>query len=91
LIKSRERRTDPVKRQRLAFYSSKAWRDCRAAYLAEHPLCVECLKQKLYVQATVVDHIVERKQGGDDFDWSNLQAMCNRHHNIKTRRDGGAW
>lgn len=25
-----------------AFYNSKAWQDCRRAYLSEHPYCERC-------------------------------------------------
>lgn len=88
---SRERRSDPVKRKQLAFYSSKEWRECRAAYLAEYPLCVECSKAGIVTSATVVDHVTEIKAGGDKLDWSNLQSMCKPHHDRKTRHDGGSW
>jgi 5-methylcytosine-specific restriction endonuclease McrA len=82
-----ERRSDPVKRQRLAFYSSVEWRECRAAYLAEYPLCEKCITLELIVGATVVDHKIEIKAGGAPLDWSNLQSLCKPHHDSKTGQD----
>jgi 5-methylcytosine-specific restriction protein A len=87
----RERRSDPIKRQRLAFYSSTAWRACRAAYLGEHPLCVDCEALGRLVSATVVDHKIEIKVGGAALDWSNLQSLCKPHHDSKTGRDNASW
>jgi 5-methylcytosine-specific restriction protein A len=88
---NRERQANPVKRQRNAFYDSKAWRDLRAWQLAEHPLCAHCELAGLLVSATVADHIIERKNGGAELDSDNLQSLCASCHGKKTRRDGGAW
>ena len=63
-----------------------AWRRARKHYLEAHPLCVECMKEGKYVQATDVDHIVPHR--GDPvlfWDRGNWQALCHRHHSIKTR------
>jgi len=87
----RQRREDPVKRRALAFYSSKAWREARAVWLADHPLCVDCMADKRLVAATVVDHIVEINAGGAMLDPDNFQSLCHTCHSKKTRRDGGAW
>ncbi len=66
----------------------KAWQKARANYLASHPLCVECMKEGRYEKATDVDHIVphrgDRKLFWDEGNW---QALCHRHHSIKTRRE----
>jgi 5-methylcytosine-specific restriction protein A len=80
------------------FYSSRAWRKTRAAFLALHPLCCECA-EKLMVTAsgsvvpvatpaTVVDHLVEIKEDpslAHDFD--NLRPLCTSCHNTKTGRN----
>ena len=61
------------------------WRKLRAAYLRRHPLCVKCLAEGRYVQATVVDHIVPHR--GDPqrmWDVSNWQALCKPCHDRKT-------
>lgn len=35
----------------------------------------------------MVDHKVRILDGGDKFDWSNLQAMCNKCHAAKSARE----
>jgi 5-methylcytosine-specific restriction enzyme A len=35
-----------------------------------------------------VDHVIPHSQGGTDHD-SNLQALCQYHHRLKTGREGG--
>ena len=65
-------------------YGSK-WQRARKRYLEAHPLCVECMKDGRYARATDVDHIVAHR--GDQklfWDESNWQALCHRHHSIKT-------
>jgi 5-methylcytosine-specific restriction enzyme A len=63
------------------------WRKARRLYLHDNPLCVQCLKDGKTVAATVVDHIVPHRGDMVAF-WvrSNWQALCKRHHNIKTGR-----
>ena len=61
------------------------WRKVRAAYLRKHPLCVKCLANGRYVQATVVDHIVPHR--GDPAllgNENNFQALCKPCHDKKT-------
>lgn len=68
------------------------WRAARKRYLAEHPLCAQCLKQGKLIPATVVDHIVPHK--GDQrlfWDESNWQALCKICHDSKTAREDGRW
>jgi len=67
----------------------RAWQKARAAYLAEHPLCVIALTHRSdeVVAAKVVDHIVPHR--GDQvlfWDVSNWQAGCKRCHDAKTAR-----
>ncbi len=67
------------------------WREARAAYLAAHPLCVDCQRRGQLVPATVVDHITPHR--GDPalfWDTDNWQPLCEQCHNAKTARtDGG--
>ncbi|MBN2744504.1 MAG: HNH endonuclease [Marinilabiliaceae bacterium] len=72
-----------------AFYNSPAWRRLRVAYLRIHPLCEceVCAKADVPMPAEMVDHITPINQGGDPLDWSNLQAMSNKHHNQKSARE----
>jgi 5-methylcytosine-specific restriction protein A len=68
------------------------WRKARTVYLAEHPLCVECLKKGNVVAATTVDHIrPHRGDYGLMWDEKNWQALCTLHHNIKTATEDGAF
>lgn len=65
-------------------YTSK-WEKFRKTFLAEHPLCVECLKHGRIKPATDVDHIVPHKGDMNKF-WNlkNLQALCHECHSRKT-------
>ena len=66
----------------------RAWQKASRRYLEAHPLCVECMKEGRYVRATDVDHIVPHR--GDQrlfWDEDNWQALCHRHHSIKTRSE----
>ncbi|HBP27932.1 MAG TPA: HNH endonuclease [Advenella kashmirensis] len=71
------------------------WQQARAAYLADHPLCVMCRRQARVTKATVVDHIKPHKladaresgnqkqiEKAEHLFWSqeNWQALCKRHH-----------
>ena len=71
----------------LGFYQSVRWREVRAAFLREHPLCVACKATGLVVAAKVADHIRPLKDGGERFDWVNLQGLCVSCHNRKTARE----
>src|SRR5574343_120071 len=64
------RRNDPGR----AAYKTARWQRARAAFLAEHPMCVSCGGI-----ANTVDHIAP-KDGRDEGFWdsANWQAMCQR-------------
>lgn len=72
-------------------YNSR-WQRARAAYLAAHPLCVECAKHGRVTPARVVDHV--RPHRGDQalfWDERNWQALCDHTspfdcHGAKTGR-----
>ena len=66
-------------------YNSTQWRKYRRAFLAEHPLCVQCGKI-----AEVVDHIKPVRLGGDFWQPLNHQAMCHSCHNSKSGRESHA-
>jgi 5-methylcytosine-specific restriction enzyme A len=69
-------------------YSWK-WQQARAAYLAQHPLCVECEKEGRLVPAVVVDHVTPHR-GDYVLFWDsehNWQSLCSLHHNQKTARE----
>lgn len=68
------------------------WRKLRARFLADHPLCAECLKTGRAVPATDVDHIVPHR-GNPDLMWDegNLQALCHSCHSRKTASEDGGF
>ena len=67
------------------------WSKARTIFLAEHPLCEECLREGKTEAATVVDHIVPMRKGGSQYDGSNLQSLCKQHHDEKTAREDGGF
>lgn len=69
----------------LSFYSTKRWQKTRNAYFSRNPLCVRCAAEGVTKAGHVVDHIVERRDGGADYDHSNLQTLCQACHNRKTK------
>lgn len=65
----------------------RRWRQARAQWLADHPLCDDCERQGRTTVATVVDHRVPHR--GDRvlfWDRANWQSLCMRCHNSKTAR-----
>lgn len=68
-------------------YHSLAWRKDRLAHLMANPLCAECLKRGLTVEASVSDHIKPISQGGDAWDWANRQSLCYPCHQSKSAKD----
>lgn len=67
-----------------SFYNSRAWRRLRAWTLAGEPMCRSCNKV-----ATVVDHILPIRLGGERMDPENLQPLCASCHNKKSRSERG--
>ena len=70
-----------------AFYGTAAWKRTRRAHIALEPLCRHCGQQGIIKAGEVVDHIIERKDGGADHAHDNLQTLCNGCHGIKTRAE----
>jgi 5-methylcytosine-specific restriction protein A len=70
-----------------ALYQSHKWRKHRKLFLQEFPLCRECQNNGKIVPAVVVDHITPINQGGDKFNYDNLQPLCSSCHNKKSGRE----
>lgn len=87
-----------MRRHRTPEYSrlvnSHRWRRLRRAYLAQHPLCEDCLLDDRTTIATEVHHVqpIESAAGHPDemsrlcFDADNLRALCHRCH-VEEHRD----
>ena len=73
------------------FYNSWKWRKKAKEYKNRFPLCCECEKEGMITPATVVDHKVRVNDGGDKYDDSNLQSMCEFHHNKKSAAERGGY
>ena len=69
------------------FYRSKAWKDCRAAYIhSVNGLCERCLEKGIIKAADIVHHIIElddekARDPSIAFNFDNLQAVCIECHN----------
>ncbi|MGQ7276626.1 HNH endonuclease [Brevibacillus thermoruber] len=88
---ARDKQYDLHKRDKkaAAFYKSKEWLAIREqALVRDNYLCQDCLEEKRFKKADVVDHIKPIK-----WFWelrlvlSNLRSLCHRHHNQKTAKD----
>jgi 5-methylcytosine-specific restriction protein A len=65
------------------------WRRARAAFLARHPLCIQCQAKECIEPSTTVDHVVPHR--GDQklfWDEANWAALCKLCHDAKTAREG---
>lgn len=68
------------------------WQQARKAYIAKHPLCVDCERRGLVVAATDLDHKVPHKGDMKVFwDRSNWQSLCHPCHSRKTAAEDGGW
>ena len=64
-----------------SFYSSSEWKATAAAIKKRDGYkCVKCGSR----DRLIVDHIIERKDGGADYDHANLQSVCWPCHGKKT-------
>ncbi len=71
-----------------AFYNSKKWKMCRAAYLSEHPFCERCAQRGIIRAA---DHVHHKKWLTEE-DYKNpmvslnhdlLESLCIDCHNAE--------
>lgn len=81
-------KTEAPRKSAYARGYNKRWQRARQTYLANHPLCVECMKQGKYVMATDVDHIIPHRGNQNIFwDTENWQSLCHSCHSKKTNRE----
>ena len=70
--------------------NTRRWRNLRAAYLAEHPLCEDCIEAGRTTPAEEVHHVEEILSGEDyeemaalAYDPANLRALCADCHHAR--------
>jgi len=67
---------------------SRRWRDhVRPEKLRRDPYCQICHEKGRLSEANEVDHIIPISDGGDPWDYDNLQSLCKRCHVIKTSEE----
>ncbi|AGO49158.1 HNH endonuclease [Cellulophaga phage phi39:1] len=69
------------------FYNSTKWRRTAAAHKEMFPFCIECKKINVYKAVEFTDHIVRVVDGGDKYNFKNLQSLCKHHHNSKSGKE----
>ena len=75
------------------FYASKAWKNCRVAYLSSvGGLCEDCLKRGIYTPAKVVHHIehITPETINDPnitLNFKNLRAVCQDCHALEHKTE----
>lgn len=68
--------------------TSRRYRNKRADYMQRHPYCEECLKDSGRKSFSVqLDHIIPLFKGGDLWDESNWQALCEPCHDKKSQEE----
>ena len=69
---------------RLKFYRSKAWQNCRRSYLASvGGLCERCLTRGKITPAVIVhhrEHLQDHFTAEQALSWDNLEALCRQCH-----------
>lgn len=69
-----------------SFYKSKAWQNCRDAFIrSKGGLCEKCLKDGRYTPAEIVHHKIHiTPENINDpevvLNFENLEALCREHH-----------
>ncbi|MBG9259533.1 HNH endonuclease [Corynebacterium belfantii] len=70
-------------------YGSR-WRKIRAAYIAAHPLCEDCLAAGSITPVQEVHHVLPLEHGGSH-DFANLRSLCKPCHSRQSALDGDRW
>ena len=56
-------------------------------YLAEHPLCEDCIELGWFDRSAVdVHHVLKLSAGGARLDFANMRALCHSCHSKRTAR-----
>ena len=72
-----------------AFYADTRWHKLsEQVKLRDDYMCQECLRNGFYTVGNVSDHIIEVRDDWDRrWDINNLQTLCVKCHNKKTREE----
>jgi 5-methylcytosine-specific restriction endonuclease McrA len=71
-----------------ALYNTRQWRNARAIFLKQNPLCVYCRRLNIRSDANVVDHITPHRGSLKLFwDTNNWQSLCFTCHNSHKQRE----
>lgn len=84
------------------FYTSNAWRKCRAAFVKYRgEMCEECWKRGVVETGSKdrpleVHHIIPLtdkniNNPGVTFNWNNLQLLCKDCHDAKKQKQAKRW
>ena len=57
-------------------YRSRRWTELSKRKRQTDPLCEQCLQQGKITPATLVHHKIPIRDGGDPWDWANLESCC---------------
>jgi 5-methylcytosine-specific restriction protein A len=68
-------------------WQDRASRKAQAEQLRREPYCRRCAEAGKTVEATEVDHIIPRSEGGSLTDPANLMSLCWDHHQDKSAQD----
>lgn len=68
------------------------WQKYRVVFIAEHPLCEDCLEIGIIVPTFAVDHIKPHR-GDQELFWDpkNHRGLCETCHNRKTATEDGGF
>lgn len=55
--------------------------------LVMEPTCRHCERKNRLTEAEEVDHIKPIADGGDPYEFGNLQSLCKRCHRMKTAKE----
>ena len=86
-VKDKERAFVSMDKSNSHIYNSRQWRKLRQLVLHKHPICVHCERNKKYITANTIDHIIPINKGGAIWSMNNLQALCASCHNKKSAKD----
>ena len=62
------------------YYGTQQWKNLREIKLSQDPLCELCKDRHKTTPATLVHHMIPTDAGGEMWDMSNLQSLCNPCH-----------